>query len=86
MTMIIIGFIIGLLTDWIWTRCIKNVSAHNPFWAANWSVGIYMCGIVSTMLIVEKDIGGILAYLVGGYVGTYLGVKYGGNLTVPDKS
>lgn len=84
--MIVIAFFIGLLTDLVWTRCIKSVAEKNAFWSANWSIAIYACGIFSTTLIVEKDIYGIIAYLVGGYLGTFIGVKYGGLTALPSEN
>lgn len=84
--MIVVAFIIGMLTDWVWTRCIKSVAEKNAFWSANWSIAIYACGIFSTALIVDKNVYGIAAYLIGGYIGTYFGVKYGGEtLALPSE-
>jgi hypothetical protein len=73
---IIVSALTGILTDWVWTRCLVSVQKKNAFWAANWSVGIYLCGVLSTLMIAEKNIPAIIAYIVGGYIGTYLGVKY----------
>lgn len=74
--MLFAAFFVGLLTDWVWTKCIKCVQDHQAIWAANWSAGIYLCGVFSTLIIIEKNPWMILAYIIGGYIGTYVGVKH----------
>lgn len=74
--MLLAAFVVGLVTDWVWTRCIKCVQDHKAIAAANWSAGIYLCGVFSTLIIVEKNVWLIGAYILGGYLGTYWGVKY----------
>lgn len=70
----LVSFIIGLLTDIVWTKCVRAIGENNPFWAANWSLFSHMIGIIATLIIVEKDLIGIIFYVIGGYIGTYLTV------------
>lgn len=69
------AFLLGLATDWIWTKWMQNVSAKQAVWAANWSVLVYIVGLMYTMLIIQQAWIPIVAYLVGGWIGTYFAVK-----------
>jgi hypothetical protein len=69
------SFFLGLATDWIWTRWMQNVAANNPIVAANWSVLVYVVGLMYTMLIIGHAWVPIAFYLVGGWIGTYLAVR-----------
>jgi hypothetical protein len=48
------------------------VTCKKPLTAANFSALLYLCTIVSTVLIVEKCFTAVAAYIVGGWLGTYL--------------
>lgn len=76
MLIIILAFILGVVTDFVWAKYMQSVTVHKAFSAANWSILIYVCGIYYTLLVVEHNIAAILAYLVGGWIGMYCSVKY----------
>ena len=75
MLLILLAFLCGLSLDLVWTRCVKDVQAKRPISAANMSVLIYLCTLVSTVLIVEQCVPACAAYALGGWVGTYVAVK-----------
>ena len=79
MLMIILAFIVGFITDIVWTRYGINVAKRHALSAANWSVGIYLCGIFATFLLVDKEYFAMFAYAVGGWLGTFFAVKHGVN-------
>lgn len=68
------AFFLGLITDWIWTRWMQNVAVKNRVYAANWSVLVYVVGLMYTMLIIGNAWIPIAFYLAGGWIGTYLAV------------
>jgi len=72
---IILAFLCGLSLDLVWTRCINDVTAKRPISAANMSVLIYLCTLVSTMLIVDQYVIACASYALGGWVGTYIAVR-----------
>jgi hypothetical protein len=75
------AFVCGFALDWVWTKCVDSVQTRRPGapaeWvaAANMSVLIYLCALVSTVLIVEKAVLACAAYALGGWLGTYAVVK-----------
>jgi len=69
------AFLCGFLMDIVWTLCIDAVTRKRPVPAANYSALLYLCTIVSTVLIVEKCFIAVVAYIVGGWLGTYIVVK-----------
>ena len=69
------AFLCGVVLDFVWTKCVDSVQARKPLLAANLSVLIYVCGLVSTVLIVERAVLACTAYAIGGWVGTYLAVN-----------
>ena len=71
---ILLAFVCGLSLDFAWTYCVHAVHAKRPVVAANMSVLIYLCALVSTVLIVEKCVGACVAYATGGWIGTYVAV------------
>lgn len=70
----IIGFVVGFLTDLAWTCWMKAIAAHRPIVSANWSIIVYIFSFIATWLVVEKNFVAIIMYLIGGYIGTILGV------------
>jgi hypothetical protein len=58
--------------DVIWTLCVDAVTKKKPVTAANFSAALYLCTVVSTVLIVEKHFIAVAAYIVGGWIGTYI--------------
>ncbi len=73
------AFCCGFLMDVMWTACVNAVTGKKPLTAANFSALLYLCTVVSTVLIVEKCIAAVVAYIVGGWLGTYLVVSYRGH-------
>lgn len=76
---IIIAFTVGFITDIVWARYFRTVADHKAVSAANWSVAIYLCGVYATYLLIDKEYMAMLAFACGGYLGTYLTVRYGEN-------
>lgn len=72
---VIFAFLCGFLMDIVWTLCVDAVTCRKPLTAANFSALLYLCTIVSTVLIVEKCITAVVAYIIGGWLGTYVVVK-----------
>ena len=75
----IFAFVCGFLMDVIWTLCVNAVTSTKPLKAANYSALLYLCTIVSTVLIVEQCFVAVTAYIAGGWLGTYLVVAYRGS-------
>jgi hypothetical protein len=74
MLRILLAFLCGLFLDLGWTRCVNDVQSNRPIGAANMSVLIYVCTLVSTMLIVDRAVIACIAYALGGWLGTYIAV------------
>jgi hypothetical protein len=66
-----IAFVAGFAMDLVWTLCVDAVTRCRPLVAANLSAVLYLCTIVSTVLIVEKCFTAVAAYILGGWLGTY---------------
>ena len=75
MALIVLAFACGFLMDVLWTLCVAAVTNKKPIIAANTSVALYICTLVSTVLIVEKCFIAVAAYMVGGWIGTYIVVR-----------
>ena len=71
-----VAFLCGFLMDLIWALCVHAVTSRKPLTAANLSAALYACTIVSTVLIVEKCFVAVAAYIVGGWLGTYVVVAW----------
>ena len=71
---IIVAFLCGFIYDFVWTICISAITQHRPTRAANFSVLIYLCSLVSTILIIEQQIPSVIAFVIGSWLGTYLTV------------
>lgn len=74
----VFAFIIGIATDWLWTKYVYSISQKNAFWAANWSLAIHLCSLFATYLLIDKEYIAVIFYLIGGYAGTYLAILYSG--------
>jgi uncharacterized protein YebE (UPF0316 family) len=72
---VIVAFIAGLALDVVWTLCVDSIAKHRALFAANMSVLIYLCTLVSTVLIVQQYVIACIAYAIGGWIGTYFVVK-----------
>jgi len=83
MILIITAFIIGFIMDFIWALCVDAVTTKRPLLAANMSVLLYICTIISTVLIIEKYFIAVIAYGTGGWFGTYFLVKLKGKNANP---
>lgn len=66
---------VGFVGDYLWARYMRAVSEHKRFAAANWSLACTVVYLFLTLSIVEKSVIHICGYLVGGYLGTFLGTK-----------
>ena len=75
MLLILLSFLCGFAFDLVWAACINDVQAKRAFSAANMSVLIYLCSLVSTVLIVDQAVIACVVYAFGGWVGTYLAVR-----------
>lgn len=72
----IFAFICGFAMDLVWALCVDAVTQRRPLTAANMSILLYLCSVVSTVLIIEKCFIAVAAYVLGGWIGTYLAVAY----------
>ncbi|MGD0038857.1 MAG: hypothetical protein ABSE84_00350 [Isosphaeraceae bacterium] len=70
------AFACGFLMDVVWTLCVTAVTCKKPLTAANFSALLYLCTVVSTVLIVERCTTAVAAYIVGGWLGTYFVVAH----------
>lgn len=75
MLILLLAFAFGFTMDIVWTLCVDAVTQRQPVKAANFSAALYLCTIVSTVLIVEKCFIAVAAYIIGGWLGTYIVVK-----------
>jgi hypothetical protein len=75
MLILLLAFISGFAMDIVWTVCVDAVTQRQPLKAANFSAAMYICTIISTVLIVEKCFIAVAAYIVGGWLGTYMIVR-----------
>jgi len=72
LAVVTLAFLCGFVMDFVWTMCVDAVTCKRPVAAANMSAVLYLCTIVSTVLIVEKCFAAVAAYVVGGWIGTYI--------------
>jgi len=66
------AFLCGFVMDALWAACVDAVTYRKPLRAANFSALLYLCTVVSTVLIVEKCVVAVAAYILGGWIGTYI--------------
>jgi len=71
----IIAFIIGYLTDFVWSMWAISTHKKRAVASANFSVLIYIFGMFYTLFIIEKSLIPILGYIMGGWIGTFLTVR-----------
>ncbi len=69
---VMLAFVCGFFMDVTWAACINAVTYKRPLMAANLSAALYVCTIVSTVLVVERCFAAVAAYVIGGWLGTYL--------------
>jgi hypothetical protein len=73
--LLVIAFVAGFALDYTWTRCVSSVQSQWPFWAANWAVLCFLCGLAPPYFLVEKNLPPLAAYALGCWVGTYIAVR-----------
>ena len=76
MLIIVAAFCTGFALDFFWAWYVGAIQSKKPLLAANLSALLYLCSAVSTILIVAKCIPAVSAYIVGGWIGTYVVVKW----------
>lgn len=64
----------GFAMDLVWTLGVNAVQQRQRYKAANMSALMYICTVISTILIVEKCFLAVVAYIIGGWLGTYIAV------------
>jgi hypothetical protein len=69
------SFLCGLIYDFVWTRCVVAVSTKRALLAANLGAVLYVCTLLSTVMIVGKWVWAVVLYGVGNWLGVYLAVK-----------
>jgi hypothetical protein len=72
---LLFAFICGFLLDVIWTKLVICVQRNKKVSSANLSVGLYLCTIVSTIFIINGNVGAVILYAIGSWLGTYITVK-----------
>ena len=75
----IIACLVGFFTDMVWAVWANSVGEKRPIKAANFSVLIYLFGMCYTLFIIDKNLIPILGYVVGGWLGTFLTIRYNKN-------
>jgi hypothetical protein len=73
----IVAFVLGFLTDIVWARWAISTKLNKAFAAANFTIFIYLFGLIYTLFIIEKNLLLVGMYILGGWIGTYLAVKKG---------
>ena len=76
MLILMLAFICGFVMDVIWASCVSAVTRRQPALAAHLSVGLYLCALFSTVLIVENQWLSIVAFVVGNWLGTYCTIRW----------
>jgi hypothetical protein len=71
---LILSFICGFISDFLWAKCVKAVGVHSRIEAANWAVLIYVVGLVSIILVINQNILGLILYGISCWIGIYIGV------------
>jgi hypothetical protein len=72
---LLFAFGCGFALDAVWIKCIACVQTQRAVAAANLSVLLYICTVVSTLVIVDKNTIAVAAYALGGWIGTYFTVE-----------
>ena len=76
LVLITTAFICGFIYDMLWAACVNSVRNRQAVRAANQSLLIYVLALVSTVLIVEKNIFAVVAFGAGNWLGTYITVRF----------
>ncbi len=75
MLLIIIAFVSGAALDLLWVKCVAAVQHERAIQAANISVLLYLCTLISTLLVVNQCILACVSFAAGSWLGAYFGVK-----------
>jgi hypothetical protein len=75
-SLVAVAFLCGFVFDILWALCVNSVRDRHAARAAHLALLIYMLGLVSTLLVVERCAAAIVAYGLGNWLGTYLTVRY----------
>jgi uncharacterized protein YebE (UPF0316 family) len=74
--MIPILFIVGLITDILWTKTITQVTQQRPLRASIYALALNIVTLGSAWAIIQTNsVANLLAFSVGGAFGTALGVR-----------
>jgi hypothetical protein len=68
-------FVCAILVDVLWTLYIQSVNDKKAFFAALWSGMIFLAGGVNVIAYTKQPIL-LLAAALGGFVGTYITVRF----------
>jgi len=68
-------FLAGVGTDYAWAKWTQASNQHKPYVAANWTLAIFIFGLIYTLTIVDRQWHLIASYLLGGWIGTVIAVK-----------
>jgi hypothetical protein len=71
----LLAFLCSTASNWLCTKYIAAVSAHNRWTAANWTFLQYLCGLVTMYMVVEKNCWAMAATVLGGWVGTFISIR-----------
>lgn len=64
----------GFAADYVWVKWNAACSQQRSVHAANWSVLIYFCGCVATWSLAKDMWLPVLAFVIGGWFGTWKAV------------
>ena len=73
----IIALVLGFVSDMVWARLVIAAGAGRARDAANWSLLVFVCGVGYTLMISGKHSALLLIFMVGMWLGMYVGVKTG---------
>ena len=74
--LIIVAFICGVAMDVVWTSCVTAVAERRAALAAHLSVMLYLCTVISTVLILDNQWLSIAAFASGNWCGTFATVRW----------
>jgi uncharacterized membrane protein len=77
MWLCILSFFLAIAIDIVWVVYYKAINNGQAFIAAWLSVAIVICGLFGSWLLIDKEWAALAAYIVGGFIGTYLAVRIG---------
>jgi len=70
-----VAFLVGAILDVVWVRTVASVQEKRAFAASNYSVILYLCTLVSTVLVVQQCVAACVAFAAGSWIGTFLSVR-----------